>query len=268
VVYGDRKTAMIARINSFVRKIIRCVVRRKKPKIKPFPYQITLTNFVSEGCKFEVTTHVEEGRVVSLGGEEEFIRLFLSEIRPGDVFFDVGSCVGLFALHAAIYGTRVWAFEPDPSYRGRLIRNVIINKLQSSIEVLEWAVSDQKGVANIYTDGLEGNRSPSLNLIGKRSAIVVNTDSIDNAIADNRLPLPTLVKIDIEGAEILALRGMNKLLISKDAPRCLFIELHPEFLKGFRSSIEECVTIIESVGYVVEYSRSRADQLHYIYRKG
>jgi len=80
--------------------------------------------------------------------------------------------------------------------------------------------------------------------------------------------LPTLVKIDIEGAEILALRGMNKLLSSKDAPRYLFIELHPDFLKGFRSSIEECVTIIESFGYVAEYSRSRADQFHYIYRKG
>jgi FkbM family methyltransferase len=258
---------MIATMKKFTPQVIRRVIRRMWRKIRAFPYRITLTNFVSEGCKFEVTTRVEEGRVVSLGNEEEFIRLLLAEIQPGDVVFDVGSCVGLFALHAALRGARVVAFEPDPSYRNHLIRNIRINKLQSSIKVVEWAVSDQKDMATLYTDGL-GGRSPSLILIGERGSVLANTDSIDNAIADGRLPLPTLVKLDIEGAEILALRGMKQLLSSKAAPRCLFIELHPDFLEGFHSSVDECVTMIESFGYVKEYFRPRAEQLHYIYRKG
>jgi FkbM family methyltransferase len=229
---------MIATMKKFTPQVIRRVIRRMWRKIRAFPYRITLTNFVSEGCKFEVTTRVEEG-----------------------------SCVGLFALHAALRGARVVAFEPDPSYRNHLIRNIRINKLQSSIKVVEWAVSDQKDMATLYTDGL-GGRSPSLILIGERGSVLANTDSIDNAIADGRLPLPTLVKLDIEGAEILALRGMKQLLSSKAAPRCLFIELHPDFLEGFHSSVDECVTMIESFGYVKEYFRPRAEQLHYIYRKG
>jgi FkbM family methyltransferase len=258
---------MMARVNNFVPQIIRHVIRLTWRKIRPYPYRITLTNFVVQGCEFEVTTLVEEGRVLGLGDEEEFLRLFMAKIQPGDILFDVGTCVGIFALHAALRGTRVWAFEPDPSYRKRLIRNIEINKLENSIKVVEWAVSDRQGTVTLYTDGVEGI-SPSLVQVGERGSILVNTDSIDNSIADGRIPTPTLVKLDIEGAEILALNGMKQLLSSKDAPRYLFIELHPNFLKGFQSSIEECVTMIESFGYVAEYSRHRAEQLHYIYRKG
>jgi len=98
--------------------------------------------------------------------------------------------------------------------------------------VMDWAVSNQRGIATLYTDGVEGN-SPSLDQVGERGSVLVNTDSIDNAISESVLPLPTVVKMDIEGAEILAIQGMKKLLSSQDAPRCLFIELHPDFLPGF-----------------------------------
>lgn len=239
---------------------------RSKPKIIVSPYQVTLTNFISEGCKFEITTHMEKGRVLGMGDEEDFLRLFMEKIQPGDVFFDIGSCVGLYTLHAALRGTKVWAFEPDQSYRNRLIRNIEINKLQSSIKVIDWAVSDRQGLATLYTDGVEGV-SPSLVQVEKRGSILINTDSIDNAIAHGRIPKPTIMKLDIEGAEILALQGMKQMLSAEDAPRYLFIELHPKFLKGFQSSMEECVTIIESFGYVAEYSRSRAEQIHCIYKK-
>jgi FkbM family methyltransferase len=260
---------MTATIKKFTPQVIRRVVRHIRRiwrNIKPFPHRITLTSLVSGGCKFEATTRVEEGRVVGLGDEEDFIRLLLAEIQPGDVFFDVGSCVGIYALHAAILGVRVVAFEPDPSYRRRLLKNIRLNKLQGRIQVVEWAVSDRTGTATLYTNGVEG-RSPSLSQVGERSAVCVDTDSIDNAIADGRLPYPTMVKIDIEGAEVLALRGMSQLLSSQDSPRCLFIELHPGFLPGFGSSADECMGIIESFGYVREYFHSRAEQLHCIYRQ-
>ena len=253
-----------------IRKLLPRRIRRKTRfavKGDQYPYELTITGLVPQGCKFEIAGDRERRRVVGLGNEEGFVRLLLDEIQSGDIFFDVGSCVGLFALHAAVRGAKVIAFEPDPGYRKRLTRNIRKNKLKNSIKVVEWAVSDKKGVATLYTDGVEGGQSPSLVQVGKRGSVIVDTDSIDSAIANRSLPLPTMVKLDIEGAEILALRGMKDLFGSPDAPRCLFVELHPEFLPGFGSTAKECINLIESFGYFKEYSHIRDKQLHCIYRK-
>lgn len=260
VVRAMRKLPM--REGFYITRLLRYIRR----KIRPFPYRITLRDFVARGCTFEVTTPIEEWRVTGLDEEEEFIRLLLSEVQAGDSFYDIGSCVGLFALHAALLGAKVLAFEPDPSYRNRLVRNIGINKLGDRVRVIKWGVSDTKGTALLYSDGVEG-RSPSLAKVGERGSVLVDTDSIDNAITEGAIPNPNMVKLDIEGAEILALRVMKLLLTSKGAPRCLFIEFHPEFLKGFDSSVDECIAMVESFGYVREYFKPRAAQLHCVYRK-
>ncbi len=251
----------VARAVRAVRRVLRW--RRQR---RPLPYQTVVRTLVRDGCTFEVTTPIEEGRVLGLGEEKQFVRLLLAHMRPGEVLFDIGSCVGLYALHAALLGAKVVAFEPDPSYRERLLRNVALNGLQGRIQVVEWAVSDHRGTETLYTDGVEG-KSPSLRQVGERGATLVTTNSIDNALLQGWLPNPSVVKLDIEGAEILALRGMKSLLGSQSRPDRLFVELHPQFLPAFGSSAEECVAIIQSFGYVREYRRSRADQEHHVYRR-
>ena len=225
-----------------------CLVRRRNPFANRLPHRVKLTTYVAEGCVFEVTTPVEEARVLRFGEEPDFLRLVLDDIKPGERLFDVGSCVGLYALHAARRGAKVVAFEPDPGYRARLNRNIEINRLADRIRVVDWAVSDSKGTAVLYTDGVEG-RSPSLALVGERGSVAVSTDSIDCAISAGSLPIPDIVKLDIEEPRYLALRGMAGLLRSDRAPRCLFIELHPTFLEAFHSSVQDCVDIVESSGY-------------------
>lgn len=229
-----------------------------------FPFRVKITEFQNSGCTFEITTPVEEWRVTRLGDETEFLGLLLRELSVGDVLFDIGSCVGLYALHAGLRGIRVCAFEPDPSYRQRLLKNVALNNLSQSVRVLDWAVSDQVGEASLFTDGVNGG-SPSLAEFGSRGTVVVPTDSIDNALATNCFPVPTILKMDIEGAEILALRGMRQLLASEHKPRCMFIELHPQFLAAFNSSVDECTSLIESYGYIRQYFRTRDEQIHCIY---
>ncbi|MFC1812459.1 FkbM family methyltransferase [Thermodesulfobacteriota bacterium] len=253
-------------IKYYIPQIIKDSLRPIWRQVRPFTHKIILTSLMPEGCIFEVTNPVEKSRVVNLGYEEELIRIFLSEINSGDVVFDIGSCVGLYALHAALCGARVVAFEPDPIYRKRLNKNIRINKLKKSIYVVKWAVSDRKGIGTLYTDGLSTNRSPSLNQVGERGAVTVKTDTIDNAIQKGKLPLPNIVKLDIEGAEILALHGMKQLLRSKDAPQYIFIEFHPDFLRGFNSSVEECLQLIPSA-YDKISSKPRDGQMHYIFKK-
>lgn len=230
------------------------------------PPRIVLTDFAPQGCKFEITSRVEKYRVQQLGDEGGFLKRALSEICPGDVFFDIGSCVGLYAIHAALFGAKVVAFEPAPGYRERLIRNIKLNKLEQEIYVIDWAVSNREKKVNLYTDGVDGN-SPSLSLVGDRGVVSVNSNTIDNAVFGGKLPKPDLIKLDIEGAEILALQGMEKVLSSQTAPRYLFIEFHPVFLEGYNSSVEECKTLIHAYGYTQESEEIRDDQIHCIYSK-
>lgn len=238
----------------------------KKNWQKFFPPKIKVTRFIESGCLFEITSKMERYRVTSYGNEAETIDRVLAKIKPGDVFYDIGSCVGLYSIHAAICGAEVIAFEPDPMYRKRLKRNIKINKLRKSIQVLEWAVSDQQGGIVLYTDGLDGN-SPSLRQVGSRGKAMVKTDTIDRAIGNGQIPSPNVIKMDIEGAEVLALRGMNNLLNSTDAPRFLFIEFHPEFLPDYDSSFEDCRELVESYGYREVDSSHRDKQYHYFYTK-
>ena len=53
--------------------------------------------------------------------------------------------------------------------------------------------------------------------------------TVDRLVADDA-PLPTVLKIDVEGAELLVLRGATALLASTSSPRLIFLEVHPQFL--------------------------------------
>jgi len=257
---------LIEALRTIVPLPVRGLVWRVRRAVRPFPHIVRLTDLVPAGCRFEVTCPAERDRVTSLGTEETFLRLFLAEVQQGDVVYDVGACVGLFALHSALSGATVVAFEPDPSFRARLLRNVRLNRLASSVSVVPWAVADTIGSTTLFTDGIDG-ASPSLREVGTRSAVSVETDSLDNAVDKGLLPAPDLVKLDIEGAEILALRGMTGLLASPQAPRCVFIELHPLYLPTFGSSLDECVALLASFGYAPEWSRERAQQVHIVFRR-
>ena len=204
-----------------------------------FPPVIELNKYVEKGCKFEITTRLEEYRVKSIGDERDFFEKFLSYVELGEILF---------------------------GYLKRLRRNIRINRLNRKIKVVEWAVSDKKGFATLYSDGVEGN-SPSLSLVGERGSTTVETNAIDNAIRDGKLPKPTLIKMDIEGAEVLALQGMKELLSSQNSPRLIFIEIHPQFLLNFGSSSNECMELIESFGFKQIQCVEREAQLHCIYEK-
>lgn len=224
----------------------------------------TVRAFDPNGCRFEITSRVEAFRVERFGGEEEFVRQILGAVGPGDVLFDIGACVGLISIHAAKKGARVVSFEPDPEYAIRLKTNLALNSI--SVEHVSWAVSDRDGKATLFTDGA-GGASPSLRDLGRKGQVTVPTRAIDAALAAGEIPFPDVVKMDIEGAEILALRGMRGLLHSPRAPRVIFLELHPEFLPAFGASSDDVLALLRDAGYMIEHEARRQDQQHLAFRR-
>jgi FkbM family methyltransferase len=230
------------------------------------PPKIWIYDFVPQGCVFEAPTRMERYRITHFGDEVEFMSMTLAEIQKGDVFYDIGACLGMYAIHAAKKGAQVTAFEPDPNYHRRLRRNIKLNKLTREIKVINWAVSNRQDEIQLFTDGIDG-RSASLVMVGERGSVKVRTNSIDTALKSGELPAPDVIKMDIEGAEMLALQGMRELLTSSHAPRLVFVEIHPSFLEKFGSSAGECQRLFEEIGYVVEKSFVRSNQIQSMYRR-
>ncbi len=218
---------------------------------------------VASGCAFYVASGAENFRVNQYGGEREFTQEMIDAVQPGEVFFDIGACIGFVSVHAAAKGAIVHAFEPDPQFRARLKQNISLNK-RDKVNVHGWAISENDGAMTLYTDGSHGT-SPTLFASEGRGSVEVVVRSIDSAIATGELPPPHVVKLDIEGAEIKALRGMMKLLSAPGKPRKIFIEVHPPFIEQFGDDPAELEAILTSSGYIRTVQRGRYDQLHEIW---
>jgi FkbM family methyltransferase len=236
-------------------------IRRRLLK-RGIPYVVTITEFDSSGVRFQMKSPTEYFRVISHGGETEYLTAMLGDLCRDDVLFDIGANIGMVSLHAAKICQTV-AFEPDPSFRSRLSVNMGLNPGRAfALEPI--AVSDTDSTVQLFTDGADGN-SPSLVRTDEGQSVTVPARSLDSLMAEGRLPQPTVIKLDIEGAEILALRGAKRLLTGPNRPRALFIEVHDTYLPGFGSSADEVHALLHEYGYTDDvYRTKRYDQTHLI----
>lgn len=236
---------------------------RRRLLARRLPQIITRTTFDPRGVRFEASGATELWRIVTDGGEKEFVAAMLRTLQPDDVLYDIGANIGLVALHAGSRCQTI-AFEPDPGFRGRLLRNLELNP-SVSVDVRAEAVGADDAVATLFTDGAQGS-SPSLSHEhGEHGAIQVQGCTLDALTAAGGIPPPTVLKIDIEGAEILALRGADRLLNGASPPRALFLEIHDTLLPAFGSSADEVLRLVRNAGYEhVIYEARRSDQSHLI----
>lgn len=162
--------------------------------------------------------------------ELDTLRLLKRLLRSGDHFVDLGANIGYFTLHAScVVGAdgRVDGFEPDPINRARLAEHLRLNGAPRQVNVHARAVSDHAGAATLYHPTTPGRNHGEASLFPPVGAALekftVPTERLDQAIDHS----PRLIKMDIEGAELEAIKGMTGLL-QNDAPPLLVIEHNPE----------------------------------------
>lgn len=187
-----------------------------------------------------------------LRGEREVVMadLFRRSVGPGALVLDVGAFVGYFALlagRAVGREGRVYAFEPDPRDRPWLSRNVEANALGDRVEVVPLAVSDVPGRQTLYL--AEEDRSQSSLYPTRDGGPPTEVDAITvDAFLDDRVP--DIVKIDVEGAELRALDGMER-SIERGRPT-LFVEWNPGALRLAGFGPDALPRRLEQLGYRVE----------------
>lgn len=167
-------------------------------------------------------------------------------LKPGDVFYDVGANVGFYATLAAhLVGGRgqVYAFEPNPTCSSQVRRNAELNGF-AHVEVVEAAVSSSSGRTRLRLGNITG--ASTIMRGAESEGIEVALTSVDDFVRERSARAPTLVMIDVEGAEIEVLKGMRE-TIGRHSP-IIMCEVHwigAEFL-------EYCHEHLVPRGYTVE----------------
>jgi FkbM family methyltransferase len=199
-------------------------------------------------------------RLLNTDPPEVHIIIWIKQhLRPGAIFFDVGAHYGWMSIIACDRvgsGGRVIAFEPSPPLVEILLFHKRANALRQ-LEIVAKAVSDINASVPFYLihQGLSFRNSLTIGpddtpYIKPEEKLVYEAASItlDHYYRDYGA-IPDLVKIDVEGAELLVLRGAEELL-KRHHPR-LIVGIHPYWLpKG--QSAGQILTLLEQFGYAIE----------------
>lgn len=186
--------------------------------------------------------------------------LFKRSLGEGKVVLDVGANVGYFTLLAAnAVGARghVFAFEPAPGNVRMLKRNVEMNQYEN-VSCLALAVGECAGMReltlSVFPDCNGFNQSPICSSIG---SVSVECVALDDFLEGRK---PDVVKIDVEGAEVSVLKGMQETLQRNNDIR-LFIELNPVCLEAAGHSASELVASLKESGFSIQLINETTGEL-------
>lgn len=173
---------------------------------------------------------------------EPELKLFLSQLKAGDVVVDLGANIGAYAIRAAVAvgpAGRVYAFEPLERTRKRLERAVQLNGV-CNVSISDEAVGKESGYAQLSVK----DRGSSASLVAASRATetqAVRVTTLDEFAKSNGVTRIDWIKMDIEGAEPLALAGMKNTIAS----------CRPNFLFENESGGAESAKILRESGYEV-----------------
>lgn len=178
--------------------------------------------------------------------------LFRNTVQADDTFVDIGANIGYYTIIAAAKvgeSGKVIAFEPAPENFAVLTKTIAANNF-SNIRTEKKAVADKDGtlVLNLHESNL-GKHSlvkDAQDAKGFNTSIEVETVAIDSYMAANAISRADIIKMDIEGAESLALLGMQKTL---EKTRAIFMEFTPQYMKKAGHDPKQVLASLRQFGF-------------------
>jgi FkbM family methyltransferase len=177
-------------------------------------------------------------------------KLLKETLKPGMNAVDIGGNIGYYAMmEARLVGPegKVIAIEPMPDNFEQLCVNVENNDYQN-IHIHHLAIGDRDGTALMYISGRSNWHSLHPPPTSK-GEMKVPLSTLDTLLAPYNLPSVDLVRMDLEGYEVVVVEGMKRTL-EKYGPK-LLVEIHP-YLVG-TASIEKYLHTLEELGYGIEW---------------
>jgi FkbM family methyltransferase len=183
--------------------------------------------------------------------EEAFFRSL--DLRE-KVVYDIGAFQGLMTLYFARQAKAVISFEPHPANLRRLHENIQLNHL-ANVRVLQRGLGESEGFIELACDPrMPGAASADPAIVSQvRESVAeaqflqIPVSRLDDVVGREQLPLPDFIKIDIEGMELSALRGMTKLLAAH-RPQ-LYLEMHGATAAEKGRKAREILEFLFQAGY-------------------
>ena len=188
------------------------------------------------------------------GRHETAEHRFLRQLDlAGKVVYEVGAFQGLLTLFFSSRAKEVIAYEPNPPSYERVVQNLRLNG-RNNVRVRQLAVGELPGTITLLSDplmpgGTSGDPAVATQIQHSPSAtsVTVPVVTLDADIASARLPVPDLIKIDIEGMELPALRGMTQTL--RQHHPALYMEMHGATVERKNDNVRNIVDCVNALGY-------------------
>ncbi|MGH6943930.1 MAG: FkbM family methyltransferase [Geminicoccaceae bacterium] len=185
-----------------------------------------------------------------------------SRLKSARVFADVGAHLGYFACIAGAFnrGLKVFCFEMNHNLIETIRKNLAENRI-SGAEIVNRPVSDRRKLVHyerISTD-------PGLSMTEARGQAVdadrhagTETITLDEFFAERGV-VPDLMKIDVQGAEMQALRGARRII--RERHPAIFLEVHPKLMAGFGDRARDLYRFLKEQRYSIHrFSDHRSTQ--------
>lgn len=185
--------------------------------------------------------------------------LFKQVIRPSDTVIDIGANIGFFTVHfSRMVGEKgqVHAFEPDPENQALLQANLQENACANA-HPNSQALSSTTGISKLYRSEEAGVDHHLYASEEARDSIEVHTVSLDDYCREHDLTVD-FIKMDIQGAEPMALAGMHRVLAETSALK-LLTEFWPFGLEASGHSGEAYLDSLLEAGFVLHEHNEQKD---------
>lgn len=200
-------------------------------------------------AEFGVTSRSESVRVTRFGGEKDLLARLLDELDGDETFWDVGACIGTYACFAgkALPSGRVVGIEPEPLNYARLRSNLARNLPESRWECHGTALFDGRADLRLASEFHEAGSGH--HYLDDEAGIPVATTT-GSALVASGVPAPDVVKIDVQGAEMQVLRGMDELLGGVET---IYLEVHERKRDRYDSSTDGVESLLRDRGFGLEH---------------
>lgn len=181
--------------------------------------------------------------------ERHILELLISALHAGDIVYEIGANVGLSTVLLNNAGGQVIAFEPMSENYDRLQDNLKLNGI-TNVRSFRLALGNWNGEVKLYIGDATGiNLGASLvwTSSGRVRYQLVKLVQGDQFRKVENLPIPQVVKIDVEGYEYAVIQGLRQTLVE---PNCRLVccEIHPQLLPTERKP-EQVLDLLRSLGF-------------------
>ncbi|MEO7524515.1 MAG: FkbM family methyltransferase [Ferruginibacter sp.] len=209
------------------------------------------------GTKFKLDAFTHKGYWYHGKNREKVqMDIFKTIIKEGDTVIELGAHIGYISLYySKLAGTtgKLFVFEPGANNLPYTRANIGHSKIKN-IELIEKAVSDENGTATFYLENITGQSNSLVKDYRvtkkiqsktytelQKNAVEVETIRLDDFIKQRNIKKLDFIKIDIEGAEYMAIKGMQTILD----------ELKPTMMIEVTENHEALFNLLKSKGYII-----------------